>query len=136
MPLRVLEIAVGSLAFLLMLSIISAVTASNTTPASRAYHTAFPITPDDLKPSACAAIAVDTLTTADDTPGAIINGGAHNDLLIGSPENQNILGGGGDDCIVGGGGNDMIHGGQGTDVCIGSTEASFRHCETVITRPI
>ncbi len=78
-----------------------------------------PITPNDLRPPACAHMNLDSVVT---------NGDNGNNLIIGSPGNDTIYGRGGDDCIIGGDGNDTIYGdatsllglwGTGNDVIIG-----------------
>jgi Ca2+-binding RTX toxin-like protein len=46
------------------------------------------------------------------------DGGAGNDILIGSPGNDTLLGGAGDDVLLGGAGNDALDGGSGGNVVI------------------
>ncbi|MGL5827392.1 MAG: calcium-binding protein [Nocardioides sp.] len=50
-----------------------------------------------------------------DTPGAVINGNAANNVLVGTPFNDVINGGDGNDQIDGRGGHDVIRGGDGND---------------------
>jgi len=52
-------------------------------------------------------------TTADDTWGDGLSGGAGDDQLIGSNRDDMILGGAGEDLILGGAGNDSLNGDQG-----------------------
>src|SRR5262249_27546479 len=44
------------------------------------------------------------------------DGGAGNDVLIGSPGNDILLGGDGDDVLIGGGGQDILDGGPGDNI--------------------
>jgi Ca2+-binding RTX toxin-like protein len=44
------------------------------------------------------------------------DGGAGDDVLIGSPGNDTLLGGAGDDVVIGGGGQDVLDGGSGENV--------------------
>lgn len=50
--------------------------------------------------------------------GLTIDGGAGNDLLLGSPGVDTIRGGDGDDVIIGGAGNDILDGGPGGNIVI------------------
>jgi Ca2+-binding RTX toxin-like protein len=50
------------------------------------------------------------------TIGLTIDGGAGDDVLIGSEGDDILRGGPGDDVIIGGGGNDIIDGGDGDDI--------------------
>ncbi|APZ96599.1 calcium-binding protein [Fuerstiella marisgermanici] len=52
-------------------------------------------------------------------PGVEVDGGAGNDLLIGSDGADFLLGGDGNDTLVGSGGADVLRGGEGDDVLIG-----------------
>jgi Ca2+-binding RTX toxin-like protein len=105
-------------------------TAANNVPGTRAEHDQRAITPNDLKPDACAAISV----TAKLTGSGTITGTAASELITGSGGADTIDGGGGNDCIVGGGGVDNLRGSGGTDVCIGGAGNDSIHpsCETAI----
>jgi Ca2+-binding RTX toxin-like protein len=110
--------------------VVSALTATNTVPASNAERDVSTITVDAKKPRpACNAFTVTNLVTG----GA--SGGAANDLVLGTAAVNNPLrGGGGRDCIHGGGGNDLLRGDAGNDVCIGGPGVDTFHasCETQI----
>ena len=51
------------------------------------------------------------------------DGGAGDDVLIGSPGNDILLGGAGDDVLIGGGGSDVLDGGSGNNVVINALMA-------------
>lgn len=104
------------LAALIWFSLVSALAAANTVPASKLADTTRPITPNDLKPNECNGI---TLTAKLIWTGGTLTGTAASELLIGTGAGQTINGGGGDDCIVGGGGNDTLTGGTGMVVVLG-----------------
>ena len=102
-------------------------TAANNVGDTRAEDDQRPITPNDLKPTQCAALAL----TAKRTGSGTITGNASAELITGSGAVDTIDGAGGNDCILGGGGNDALRGGAGTDVCIGGAGTdTFNGCET------
>ena len=111
------------------LVLISALAATNSVPGSNAERDVSAITVDQLKPTPdCNGITVSVLITGG-------NGGAGNDLVLGTSGVDNPLrGNGGNDCIVGGGGDDFLRGDAGTDVCIGGpgTDTFQASCETQI----
>jgi Ca2+-binding RTX toxin-like protein len=104
-----------------------AFTAGNAVPGGIVSTSAFGITADALKPSACAGITVTTVVSG-------TTGTSGDDLLLGTSGIDAMSGGGGNDCIVGGGGADTIDGGLGTDVCIGGpgVDVFLVTCETQI----
>ena len=110
--------------------LISALAATNSVPASNAERDVSTITVDQKKPKpACNGITVTVLVTGGG------NGGAGNNLLLGTAAaNSPLRGNGGNDCILGGGGNDLLRGDAGTDVCIGGpgTDTFHATCETQI----
>ena len=112
------------------LVLISALAATNTVPGTNAERDVSTITVDQLKPKPdCNGITVTVLVTGGG------NGGAGNDLVLGTAAVNNPLrGNGGNDCIHGGGGNDTLRGDAGTDVCIGGpgTDSFHASCETQI----
>ncbi len=112
------------------LVLISAQAATNTVPGSNAQLDVSTITVDQLKPNPdCNGITVSVLITGGG------NGGAGNDLVLGTSGAEALLrGNGGNDCIHGGGGNDTLRGDAGTDVCIGGpgTDSFHASCETQI----
>lgn len=109
------RIGVLALVGLLSGSLITALTATSSVPATRADHNLLSIGPNDLKPADCAGITVTTLLTGTGT----FSGTGASELVLGGSGVDTIIAGGGDDCILGGGGNDSIQGQSGTDVCIG-----------------
>jgi hypothetical protein len=85
------------------------------------------ITPNELKPSECAALDLEDIRPPQGGGGA---GGAA--LTLGTADADRIVTGGHDDCILGGAGNDSINAGGGFDVCIGGPGAdTFKNCEVV-----
>ncbi|HMS82056.1 MAG TPA: calcium-binding protein [Nitrospira sp.] len=58
-------------------------------------------------------------TTPDPGPGVILNGGAGDDLLIGTAANDQLNGLSGHDRLEGGAGNDVLNGGDGNDLLLG-----------------
>lgn len=121
-------IRVAAIGAVLGLVLVSALTATNAVPASRAERDVSVITVDAKKPRPeCNAFVV----TAIFTGGA--PGGGGNDLVLGTAGADDLRGNGGRDCIVGGDGNDILRGGAGSDVCIGGPGTdSFVGCETQI----
>jgi Ca2+-binding RTX toxin-like protein len=107
-------LATGLLVLVLM-SLISASTAANSVPASRAGISSRSIGAENLKPAACASLTLTNVVTG----SGVINGTAAADLVLGSSGIDTVLAGNGNDCVLGGGGADIINGGAGTDVCIG-----------------
>lgn len=94
---RIYHLAFIVLIMLVLVSIISAVAASNSVPTSRLTSRTRPITANDLKPAACSAL---NLTTVIVCAGGNCNGTAANELILGSSGFETINGGGGSDCIV------------------------------------
>ncbi len=92
---------------------VPAITAANVVPASKASASSHPVTVNQLKPPACAALNLVNVYTG----GA--NGGTGNDLVLGTAGPDQMNGGPGDDCLVGGNGDDRINGQAGYDVCLG-----------------
>jgi Ca2+-binding RTX toxin-like protein len=117
--------AFGLLA-LILISITSAFAAGISVPASNVGQQSVPVTAEDIKPAACAALYVNTISGS----GAL-TGTAGNDLIIGSAGADTIDGLGGDDCILAGNGDDLITGGDGVDICIGGPGTdTFTTCES------
>ena len=113
------------------LVLVSALTAANVVPASRAGRTVSAISVDNKKPKPdCNAITLVTLVVGTTGTNAA-------ELIVGTAGADVFSGGGGNDCIVGGGGNDSFAGGAGTDVCIGGlgTDVHVSGCETLISIP-
>ncbi len=124
-----IQFFVFGLFILIIASVVTALAATNIVPPTRVTSQTFPITANDLKPSACAGLNLTDIISGSGT----ITGTSGNDLILGGPGNDTINGMGGNDCILGGGGNDTIDGGDGTDVCIGGPGTdTFANCETVI----
>jgi Ca2+-binding RTX toxin-like protein len=102
---------------LILFSVVSAISASNSVPNVRLTDQTRSVSINDLAPPECAGLNLTNLITySGDTT---IVGTNENDLILGSPNAEQIWGGAGNDCLVGGGGNDSIAGVGGTDVCIG-----------------
>ena len=122
LPLVILVVLVGA-------NVLSAVTASNTVPVTRAGNPSDPVTAEKLKPSECGAMVLSGTVTGTGT----FNATAANDLVLAGPAADRPDGRQGDDCVLGGGGNDQLTGGGGADVCIGGPGGdTFTGCETSI----
>jgi len=118
---------------LVLIGVVSAIAATNTVPSSRLTDQSMPITANDLKPAACAALNLTAIFICPSF-GGNCNGTDASDLILGSPNADDIRGGKGNDCILGGGGDDSLRGDQDTDVCIGGpgTDTFHPSCETQI----
>ncbi|MGB9801159.1 MAG: calcium-binding protein [Thermanaerothrix sp.] len=103
------------LILLVVLGVITASAAANIVPVTWLGATNLPITPNDLKPAACAALNLTNLVVGSGT----FNGSNGNDLILGSPRADTIDGRQGGDCILGGGDNDILRGHVGNDVLLG-----------------
>ncbi|MEJ5201984.1 MAG: hypothetical protein WHV66_07080 [Anaerolineales bacterium] len=103
------------LPILAIFSIGSAVAAANDLPVSWLRHFRETITPNSLKPPACAGLNLTSLAAGSGT----INGSNSADLILGSAGNDTLYGRAGDDCLVGGAGDDWLYGGAGQDILIG-----------------
>lgn len=55
----------------------------------------------------------------DPLPAIVVDGGAGNDRIVGSPLDDYLIGGAGDDQLFGGAGNDTLEGSPGTDILTG-----------------
>lgn len=106
------RIGVLALVGVLSASLITALTATNSVPATRADHNLLSIGANDLKPTACSGINLTTVVFGS-------TGTSSSELILGTSASDTINADDGDDCILGGGGNDSIRGQSGTDVCIG-----------------
>ncbi len=137
--LLVLLLGIGMVA---LISVFSAVAATNTVSESRADLNSAAIDGNDLKPDACSGINIQNIVDV----GAGETGTDANDLILGTAGNDLVIrGGAGDDCILGGGGNegfiiflgifgeegdDVLIGGPGFDVCQGGGGSNtFVECE-------
>ena len=118
------------LTLLVLVSVITAIAATNTIPPTRLGNQTRSISSNDLRPASCASLDLRNIISGSGS----ITGTNGNDLILGSPGDDVIHGLGGDDCILGGGGNDTISGGDGTDVCNGGGNPgdSFDACEAII----
>jgi hypothetical protein len=113
-----------ALAALVVVSVVSALTAANIVPSTKASQSTSTIDANALKPDDCAALNLTAIVSGD-------AGTAANELILGTSGANSPAGSGGDDCIVAGAGNDTIDGGTGTDVCLGGTGTdTFTNCET------
>lgn len=121
-----------TVAFLLVVigaSVIDASASSNTTPNTSASFETQVVTADDIKPAACAGIALTSVVAGSGS----FNGTAANELITGSSAVDTIDGLGGDDCILAGAADDSVTGGADTDVCIGGAGTdTFATCETEV----
>lgn len=113
----------------LVVGSLTALTASNSVPASRAGVDVRTIGPNDLKPANCAALTLNALVTGSGT----VSGTNAAELILASSGIDIVSGGNGRDCILGGAGGDTIDGGAGNDVCLGGPDTDvFLNCETQV----
>lgn len=126
----VLQIMTFGLLALILISVVTAIAATNTVPSTRLDNETKLITSNDLKPSSCASLDLRNIISGSGT----ITGTVGNDLILGSTGDDTISGLGGDDCILAGDGNDTINGDDGNDICNGGGSAgdTFATCESVI----
>ncbi len=104
-------------------------TAANTVPSTPAGIHVLHVSPDELKPPACASLSPTLVVRGSGS----ITGTDGQDLILGSPGPDKIEGRPGNDCIIGGGGDDVLIGGDGEDVCIGGPGNDvFHNCDTEI----
>jgi Ca2+-binding RTX toxin-like protein len=138
----------ASLVTLVAISIIFALSAANTVPASKADYLTSAINANALKPTECAALNLVNIinigrgnvpTNKNDlilgTPGGeTINGGGGADCILGGGGDDTLQGGNGADILMGGPGNDTLNGGGGADVCYGGGQAgdTFISCATIV----
>src|SRR5687767_5195426 len=109
---------------LILMSVASALTATNTVPPTRLGQQISAVSADTLKPTQCAALSLTAIIVCS---GGNCDGTDADELILGSLSNDDIRGGKGDDCILAGGGDDAIRGEQGTDVCIGGPHNDTFH---------
>jgi Ca2+-binding RTX toxin-like protein len=122
-----LRLAMLGLLTLIVVSAASAFAAGLSVPASNVGLQSVPVTADDLKPPACAALYLTNIVSG----SGVLTGTPGNDLILGSAGADIIDGLGGDDCIRAGNGDDFITGGDGTDICIGGPGTdTFTTCES------
>jgi hypothetical protein len=113
-----------ALAALVVVSVVSALTAANIVPSTKASRSTSTIDANALKPDECAALNLTAVVNGD-------TGTSANELILGTSGANSPTGSGGDDCIVAGAGNDTIDGGTGTDVCLGGAGTdTYANCET------
>lgn len=126
----VLQLLFFGLVVLVISSVITAIAATNTIPATRLDNQTSSITPNDVKPPSCITLDLQDIISG----SGIITGTEGNDLILGSAGNDTINGLGGTDCILSGGGDDTISGGSNNDICNsgGDAEDSFDSCEITI----
>ena len=124
------QLLLVGLFLLVLVSVVTAIAATNTIPPTRIENQIKSISSNDIKPSSCASLDLRNIVSG----SGVITGTPGNDLILGGSGDDTIKGLGGDDCIIGGGGNDTIDGGDGNDICNGggSPGDSFTSCETVI----
>ncbi len=116
---------------LILVSAATAISASNTVPASRLDDVANAITANALKPSSCSALNLAKIVVCSGV--ATCTGTNSKELILGTANAEIIQGRGGTDCILGGGGDDQIVGNGASDVCIGGPgNDTFSSCETQI----
>lgn len=90
-------LGVVGLVLLIVVSVSSAVAASNMVPQTRLSDTSRGITANDLKPAQCAGLNLSSIVACS---SGNCNGTAANELILGYPGFEIINGGGGADCII------------------------------------
>jgi Ca2+-binding RTX toxin-like protein len=122
-------LAAAPLAVVLAVAFV-AFAATNVVPATNAGTTQLAVTPDALKPAACAGITLTSLVIGSGT----IDGTDSSELILGGAGSDDMDGKKGSDCMLGGDGADPMRGSQDTDVCIGGPGVDAFHptCETQI----
>jgi len=133
---KILILVILGLAVIIVISVFSALAATNTIPDTWADQESRSVSADLIKPSECSGI---TLTNIVDI-GAGETGTSANDLILGTDKaDAEIRGGAGDDCILGGKGDERqktgpgvfgpgIFGEDGNDVIIGGP-GNNDHCD-------
>ena len=122
----IVGVASAALATLILASAVTALTASNAVPSSKADDTSQAIDANAVKPSECAGLTLSSRISG----GGNLQGTPANDLITAGSTSDTIDGLGGDDCIQGSGGDDTVDGGAGNDVCIGGPgNDTFVSCE-------
>ena len=121
---KVRTIALLVLLVLIMVSVATALAASNNVPATRLSDQNRAVIASELAPPECSSIRAALVSIVVCT-STICNGspGNTNELILGTSGSDTINGGNGDDCIVGGEGADVIFGDHGNDVLIGGPGA-------------
>ncbi len=127
----VLSFGVLALAGLVLMGALSAYTASNSVPPSRAGQFIADIGPNDLKPEACSGIHLTNVLVRIGPP-PVINGSEGNTLILTSGVTR-INARSGNDCIIAAGAV-QIDGGPGTNVCIGGPGSTFTNCAITMIR--
>jgi Ca2+-binding RTX toxin-like protein len=123
---KIIRILLISLAFMIVLSAIYGLTASNTVPESGLGSQTQVVTAEQMKPAECSTLSLEYIATSS-------TGSTLNDLVTGTSASDSLSGLAGNDCLVGGDGDDTLDGGDGTDVCIGGGGSdTFVNCETEI----
>ncbi|MEW6400850.1 MAG: hypothetical protein AB1649_03565 [Chloroflexota bacterium] len=121
-----LQIVALGLLVLIVVSVATAFAAGIDVSSGNVGKESLPVTPNDIKPSSCAALNLTTLVTGAGT----LTGTTGNDLIIGGSSIDSIDGLGGNDCILAGGGDDTLIGGDDNDVCLGGPGIdTFSTCE-------
>lgn len=103
---------------LILMSIVTALAASNIVPETYLMNQSSGVTASDLAPPECDSIR-SGLQLIIECDQEFCSGSNANELMLGTSLNQTIDGKNGDDCIVGGGGNDTLYGNNGNDVLVG-----------------
>jgi len=110
MNMRLLSrIFVFALLILVLISIISAAAATNTIPPTRLSDQTRPITANDLKPVACAALNLTSILICGSS-SSVCNGKNSGELILGSPITT------------------KINGHTGTNCCLGAPGTTFTNC--------
>ena len=112
------RVALILLLTLILLSVMTALAATNIVPVTRLLDQRSTITAFDVAPPACDSIR-SSLEAIIYCSGGNCTGSNANELIFGTSGDDTIDGKNGDDCIVGGAGNDYLSGSNGNDVLIG-----------------
>jgi len=103
---------------LILLSVITALAATNNIPVTHLTDQSTSIAASDIAPPECDSIR-STLEAIIVCSGGNCSGTKANELIFGTSGDDTIDGKNGDDCIVGGAGDDYLSGDNGNDVLVG-----------------
>ena len=113
------------LGILILMSMATALAATNFVPVTHMVDQNTLITISELAPPECDSIRYALEDILECEGGNCSSNGNTNELILGTLGNDIIDGGNGDDCIVGGGGDDQLYGGNGNDVLVGGPGSDY-----------
>jgi len=118
------------LLFLVFAAAYQALAATNNVDSSKFSSTLHSALANDIKPAACAAMNLSTITFCSGSGTCRGTGG--NNLILGTEGDDTIRARNGSDCIIAGGGNDDVDGQNGGDICVEGPGADIYASCTVV----